>query len=498
MTTAALPRGITITALTKRYGDTQALAGLDLAVLPGQILGIAGPNGAGKSTLVRILSGEATPDTGVITIDGRRWTARDGIDRVAVVHQEPQLFPNLTVADNLLVGREGSRLGWPHSRPADDEILQQVGLAGVRDHTVGSLPLAMQQRVEIARALVQRADVFLFDEPNSALTEHESAELFAQMRALADAGRCVMLVSHRLGELAAYAQRVVIIIDGRAQTELSGEEISEERIARELVVGRSGATETLRPGAVGGGEVILELTKWTERGGAFRDLDLRIHAGEVLAIVGVEGSGGRELVRSVAGFERADGQMMLAESGSSRSGDRVVYLTGDRSESLFDNLSVGENLYLRVVKRLTTRLGYLRRGQAETGAAQAKDEFLVKAASLSLPIRSLSGGNQQKVAIAAALTVAPHLFAVEEPTRGVDLGSKAEIYRLLREFCSRGSSVLMYCTEDSEVFDVADRVCVMADGRIADVLSVSDYGDAESLAEAIAGLAGSDLIPAAP
>lgn len=492
MSSTALQQGIDIAELVKRYGDTWALAGLDLKVRPGEILGIAGPNGAGKSTLVKVLSGETSPDSGTIALDGSPWSSRDGADRVAVVHQEPQLFPNLTVAENLLVGQESSRLRWPRGRRVDLEVLREVGLQDVAHQDVESLPLALQQRTEIARALVKQADVFLFDEPNSALTEAESSELFERMHALADSGKCVILVSHRLGELATHCDRIAIIIDGRNRIELDRPDIDEERIARELVVGRSGAADTGRTADRSQGGVLLQATGWTHRRRAFQDIDLSMQAGEILAIVGVEGSGGRELVRSVAGFEPASGQLVLSQGSQRRGTSNVAYLTGDRSESLFTNLSVAENLYLRQVGSLTTRAGWLRTRQARAKAQASREAFYVKTQDLDTPIRSLSGGNQQKVAIAAALAINPLLLAVEEPTRGVDLGSKSEIYRLLRDYCGSGSGVLMYCTEDSEVFDAADRVCVMSRGRIAGTLQVSAYTDAEALAEAIAGLAGSD------
>lgn len=492
MSSTTLQQGIDIVELVKRYGDTWALAGLDLKVRPGEILGIAGPNGAGKSTLVKVLSGETSPDSGSITLDGRSWSSQDGADRVAVVHQEPQLFPNLTVAENLLVGQEASRVRWPRGRRIDLEVLREVGLQDVAHQDVESLPLALQQRTEIARALVKQADVFLFDEPNSALTEAESAELFERMHALADSGKCVMLVSHRLGELATHCDRIIIIIDGRNRIELAKSEIDEERIARELVVGRSGGVESARGADRARDGVLLRASGWTHRRRAFQDIDLVMQAGEILAIVGVEGSGGREFVRSVAGFEPASGSLTLTEGSDERTTSSVAYLTGDRSESLFTNLSVAENLYLRQVGSLTARTGWLRTRQARAQAQTSRETFYVKTQDLDTPIRSLSGGNQQKVAIAAALAINPLLLAVEEPTRGVDLGSKSEIYRLLRDYCRSGSGVLMYCTEDSEVFDAADRVCVMSKGRIAGTLNVSAFTDAEALAEAIAGLAGSD------
>ncbi len=498
MSTTVTTRGIEISGLVKRYGDTWALAGLDLAARPGEILGVAGPNGAGKSTLVKVLASETVPDSGVIALDGAPWRASSDADRVAVVHQEPQLFPNLTVAENLLVGQEPTRLLRPRGRDADRDVLREVGLLPYANDPVGSLPLALQQRTEIARALAKRADVFLFDEPNSALTEAESAELFDRMHALAAQDKVILLVSHRLAELAAHCDRLIVIVDGKVRTELAQPHIDQERIARELVVGRSGPAAADRAGRPAPDRRLLHLSGWTHRHSRFADVELSLRAGEVVAIVGVEGSGGRELVRSVAGFENAQGTFSLEGPAGPLDHDDVAYVTGDRSESLFTNLSVAENLYLRQAGSLTARTGVLRRRQARAVAQESRTAFYVKTADLDTPIRSLSGGNQQKVAIASALALRPALLALEEPTRGVDLGSKAEIYRLLRDYCGSGAGVLLYCTEDSEVFDAADRVAVMSRGRMVGILDVAAFADAESLAEAIAVLAGTDLVPTHP
>ena len=486
--------GVRIADLVKTYGDTIALAGLSLEAQPGEILGIAGPNGAGKSTMVKILAGEAVQDSGTITLDGSPWNLDTEAHRVAIVHQEPQLFPNLTVAENILVGAEGTRARWPKSSASNDLVLEEVGLGRYAHIPVGDLPLALQQRTEIARALAKSADVFLFDEPNSALTEAESAELFERMHILAGQGKVVILVSHRLTELATNCDRVIVIVDGLARTELKPPELDEERIARELVVGRSGSETTVRAERQLSTERLMSVADWTHKRRRFHDIDLSIGVAEILAVVGVEGSGGRELVRSVAGFESTTGRIELASLGGRAAQQAVAYVTGNRAESLFDNLSVGENLYLRKAGSVTNRAGALKVRAANAIAADARSTFLVKTRSLNTPIRSLSGGNQQKVAIASALALQPALVALEEPTRGVDLGSKAEIYRLLREYAGTGAGVIMYCTEDSEVFDAADRVVVMSRGTITGSLLVADYPDAEGLAEAIATLSGNDAI----
>ncbi|MBO4210165.1 ATP-binding cassette domain-containing protein [Micromonospora echinofusca] len=485
MTAVPGPDGVVIEGLVKRYGDTVALAGLNLAARSGEILGIAGPNGAGKSTLVKVLAGEVTPDAGTITVQGRPWSPQLGASRIAIVHQEPQLFPNLTVAENLLAGREGSRGGRPRLAPADVDMLRETDLLPFADHLLGDLPLALQQRTEIARALVRNADVFLFDEPNSALTEDESAELFARMHTIADSGRVVFLVTHRLAELAAHADRVAMIVDGSCAMVLAPPELTEERIARELVVGRAAVTRDDRADSRRDAVPLLALTGWTHHRAKFVDVTMQLGRGDIVAVVGVEGSGGRELVRSVAGFERTHGDATLA-GRPVRSGGDVAFVAADRADSLFDNLSVGENLYIRQGPAIRRRLGLLKRSAATRLARQARSDFLVKTASLDTPIRALSGGNQQKVAIAAALALAPPVVVLEEPTRGVDISSKAEIYRLLRGFADAGGAVLLYCTEDSEVFDVADRAVVISAGRVAGELDCTEFSDAEMLAERIA------------
>lgn len=487
------PVGVAIRDLVKTYGDTVALAGLGLEARAGEILGIAGPNGAGKSTMVKIMAGEASQDSGTITLDGAEWSADSEPHRVAVVHQEPQLFPNLTVAENMLAGSEPSRFRRPSGREADESVLREVGLLSYADVLLEKLPLALQQRTEIARALAKNADVFLFDEPNSALTETESTEMFDRMHALAAQGKVIFLVSHRLGELATHCDRVVVIVDGRVRVELASPDIDETRIARELVVGHSGAAIMGRKDRSSDSPILLELSGWGHRRHKFTGVDLALASGEILAIVGVEGSGGRELIRSTAGFEPTRGTLRLGGRKQKAAQKQVAYVTGDRSQSLFDNLSVGENLFVRDAGRLTGASGVLNRRRAARMAGEARRDFLVKAASLDTPIRSLSGGNQQKVAIASALAMSPELLALEEPTRGVDLGSKAEIYRLLREYAGTGAAVLLYCTEDSEVFDVADRVIVLARGRVVGMLQVDHFTEAEGLAEAIANKSGSDI-----
>jgi ABC-type sugar transport system ATPase subunit len=480
-----------IRGLRKWYGDTRALDGLDLETRPGEILGIAGPNGAGKSTLVKILAGETDADDGELTLDGMAFDPSQQRDRVAVVHQEPQLFPNLTVAENLMVGREGTRaLQRPLDR-AERQLLADLAIAEYADTSLERVPLAVQQRTEIARALARDSRVFLFDEPNSALTDEESSDLFRRMHGLADEGRIVLLVSHRLAELVEHADRVAIILDGVCTAVLEGGSLTQDGIAAELVVGQA-IREPEEQIVVHLGEdreSALVLRDWTHDKGEFKGIDLHVRAGEIVALVGVEGSGARELVRSIAGFERSSGHIEIRERpGDERATEDTSFVSADRQSSLFSNLSVGDNMVSRLTREITTAVGALRRNRMRQIGEELRQSFTVKADSIALPIRSLSGGNQQKVAIAAAIVKRPEVLVLEEPTRGVDIGSKAEIYRLMREYARSGHAVVIYCTEVPEVFEAADLVYVVSDGRLSEPILVMNHVDVESLAMAITRL----------
>jgi ABC-type sugar transport system ATPase subunit len=484
-------RGLRIRGVRKWYGDTRALDGLDLEARPGEILGVAGPNGAGKSTLIKVLAGETRADAGEIELDGRPWDTATDRDRVAVVHQEPQLFPNLTVAENVMVGREGTLALVRHLDPQERNLMRDLAILEYADRLVEAVPLAIQQRVEIGRALARDAPVFLFDEPNSALTQEESTDLFRRMHLLADAGKVVLLVSHRIAELARHTNRVALVLDGVCTTVLEGEALTQEGIAAGLVTGQATREpeEQLVVPVADDAKTALRLSDWSHGAGEFEGIELHVRAGEIVAIVGVEGSGARELVRSIAGFERGSGKIEIgARTGTAAVESRTSLVSADRQTSLFGNLSIGDNMVSRLSSEITRRGGALRRGRMHEIAKELRDRFRVKAASVRLPIRSLSGGNQQKVAIAAAIVKRPEVLVLEEPTRGVDVSSKREIYRLMRAYAGDGHAVIIYCTEVPEVFEAADLAYVVSDGRLSDPLLVMNFADVETLARAVTRL----------
>jgi ABC-type sugar transport system ATPase subunit len=479
--------GIRLRGLHKRYGATHALAGLNLDIRPGEVLGIAGPNGAGKSTLIRIIAGEEHADEGELSFNGRPWTPTLDWRQVAVVHQEPQLFPNLTVAENVMVGREGSSNGWPKLGPNDAKVMKAFGIDRFANTPLADCTLATQQRAEIARAVARDSQVFLFDEPNSALTDEESNELFQEMHKLATAGRMVLLVTHRLGDLFEHATRVAVIRDGRVRAILEGDALTEDGIAQELVVDRA-AEASVKAGAAidRGGNQLVSVDDWSHSS-AFRNIALDAKSGEIVALVGVEGSGARELLRSLAGLESCSGIVEIAGEAGSRALRLSAYVPATRMLSLYSNFSVAENLLARLGSPDIAGVGMaLKKKRMRQLASEATRRFLIRAHSISQGIRSLSGGNQQKVAIAQALNCAPRLLLLEEPTRGVDIHSKGEIYRLLRDYVGAGSAVIMYCTEVLEVYEAADLAHVVVDGGLSPAIVVGDYAHVEALATDIA------------
>jgi ABC-type sugar transport system ATPase subunit len=479
--------GICLRGLQKRYGATVALNGLDLDIRPGEVLGIAGPNGAGKSTLVRIIAGEEAADEGELVFNGRSWTPAVDWRQIAVVHQEPQLFPNLTVAENVLVGREGTSNGWPKLGSADAKVMRAFGIDRFADTPLADCTLATQQRAEIARAVARDAQVFLFDEPNSALTDEESNELFREMHKLAAGGRIVLLVTHRLGDLFEHARRVAVIRDGRVRAVLEGDALTEDRIAEQLVVGRDGETDVkTRAGIDRGGSSLVSVNDWSHAV-AFHDIALDAKPGEIVALIGVEGSGARELLRSFAGLEPCSGAIEIAGETGDRAQRLSAYVPATRTLSLYSNFSVAENLLVRLGCPEIAGVGMaLKKKRMRQLANDATGRFFIRAHSVSQGIRSLSGGNQQKVAIAQALNCAPRLLLLEEPTRGVDIHSKREIYRLLRDHVGADNTVIMFCTEVLEVYEAADRAHVVVDGGLSRAIVVRDYPHVEALATDIA------------
>ena len=482
-----------VRGVRKHYGETKALRGLSLDALAGEVLGIAGPNGAGKSTLVRILGGEETPDAGEILLDEVPWSVADRRRNVAVVHQEPQLFPNLTVTENLLLRSGSGGPSRPRATRRELAVLSELNLQRVADRPLESCSLVVWQLTEIGRALLRDARLFLFDEPNSALTDKESEQLFGHiLRMKEQTNRIVIIVSHRLRELVRYCDRVAVVREGECGAMLMGAALTEEGLARELVVGQeAGTLETSKADGAGtqsGDEVLLRLAGWTHRSRRFRDVDVDMRPGEILTVMGVEGSGARELLQSIAGLEPAHGIREVAGRRDAQAIDAfLAYVPADRRTGLFPNFSIAANLTARLGSpAVASWWGHLLTARLYALGRKLMAQFQIKARSAGQPLGALSGGNQQKVAVGSASAKKPRIVVIEEPTRGVDLGTKAEIYHQLRQFAHEGNAVLAFCTEVPEVFDLGQKVRVMSGGRLSRPFEVATARSVQDLAGQLA------------
>jgi len=482
------PDGLVVTRVSKSYGSTQALRRLDLRAPRGEITGVAGPNGAGKSTLVGILGGELRADGGRIAIDGQPLGDSAKPDRVAVVHQEPQLFPNLAVWENVVVGHEAGLWFRPSLQEHIERLLDDFALTPFRDAELATVPLAVQQRVEIVRALARSVQVIVFDEPNSALGEAESSELFAYMRRLAGEGRVVLLVSHRLGELVEHCASVVIILDGEDRVVLRGANLTEKEVARRLAGDSSKrpAEQQRQLRSLRGESASKTLVVKGSAGSSHEKMEVRLQPGEVTAFVGVEGSGARAFVQALGASRTGERSLrFVSAEDAAVFVPRVEFVPAHRQESLFPNLSVAENIASRLAREITTPAKVVSSRRVGVVAERARLGMQIKVGAMHDPIATLSGGNQQKVAIAAAIARDPALLVLEEPTRGVDVGSRAEIYRILTEYADMGRTVCLYCTEIVEAYHAAHRAIVFQNGRVVADLVIADFENVRELSHRI-------------
>jgi ABC-type sugar transport system ATPase subunit len=407
---------------------------------------------------------------------------------VAVVHQEPQVWPNLTVVKNLLVGQEGKGRGREGQEGRVGEVLESLGLVDVASTRLDLCSFATRQRVEIGRAMLRQARCYIFDEPNSALTDEESDALFAFMQSLADDGHIAILISHRLGDLVDQCGVVHVIRDGIVAKSLRGFSLTEANIASELVKGSEPSAVVMNKtrNEVASHDSLM-IRQWASESDDFSPIDLDLFQGQVTAVVGVEGSGGREFVASVAGYHPARGRIAWDSGQRLNVAKSTAFLPADRKGMLFGNMSVGDNIVSRLGSpRLSRNSGILRTRERQTIAEQSIATFGVKTEGPKQPVTALSGGNQQKVAIASALTYGPSVLAIEEPTRGVDVGSKRDIYMILQQAARSGMVVLLFCTEIPEVHEVAHRVLVMDRGAVVKDLQVSDFDEVTALAQSVA------------
>lgn len=490
--------------ISKNFPGVQALKGVGLEVYPGECLALAGENGAGKSTLMKILSGVYAPDEGRILFGGRPVTLHDPHQAqalgISIIYQEFNLFPNLTVEENIFIGREPSTAGalrWGSLRQASLDLLDQLGVRLNPAVMVRNLSVAQQQMVEIAKALSYRARIVIMDEPTSALTETEVEALLGIIRGLNARGLGVIFISHRLEEVFAIADRIAVLRDGQNVGELPAATASPEQVVQ-LMVGRSLTDLFRKEGSAAHDHVVLEV-RGLHRIGTARDahatvlvgVNLQVHAGEIVGLAGLIGAGRTELARAIFGADQFDrGNIMVdgrpVKLRSPRDAIRlgIGLVPEDRKlQALVLQLAVRENISLGNLGHLS-RLGFVNRAAERRIAQGFIDAMQIRTPSQEQKVVNLSGGNQQKVVIAKWLALEPKVLIMDEPTRGVDVGAKAEVHALMNELAQHGVGILMISSELPEVLGMSDRVLVMRAGAI-----VGELSRAEATQERIMALA---------
>ncbi|MGB8852747.1 MAG: sugar ABC transporter ATP-binding protein [Pirellulales bacterium] len=463
--------------IAKAYPGVQALRGVDLTLHGGEVLALVGENGAGKSTLMKVLGGAEQPDAGSIHLDGRPVTFRGPQDAraagIAVIHQEFTLVPGLTAVENIFLGQERCRGGFvdrasERARAAD--IFRLLGVTIDLDVPCGRLTTAQQQLVEIAKALAFDPRIIVLDEPTAALTAAEADRLFGIVRDLVARGIAAVFIGHRLEEIFALAHRVTVLRDGRHVGDATVGEIDRDGLIS-LMVGRELADEYPRRD-VSLGPPRLEV-RGLRRGQAVRDVSFTVRRGEIVALTGLVGAGRTETVRLVFGADRRDageilldGRPLAVRSPRDAIAAGIGMLTEDRKrEGLVLGRSVRENFALPILGRLS-RAGLLDLAAERERFAGAVHRLRIKTAHQDVPARDLSGGNQQKVVLAKWLARDCDVLIFDEPTRGIDVGARHEIYLLMNECVAAGTSILMISSDLPEVLGMADRILVMHDGRI--------------------------------
>lgn len=464
--------------VTKRFGGVVAVEDVSFDLRPGEVHALVGENGAGKSTLMKIVDGLYRPDGGELEVDGETVEFSSPRDSeaagIAMIPQELDLFPELTVAENLFVGRRRPRnrwggLDWEAMQTEARKRLESLGVQIDVTGTIKRLSVANRQIVAIARALVGDARAVIMDEPTSSLTDREANQLFRIISELTGDGVGVVYISHRLEEVFRISDRVTVLRDGHHITTAPAADLDAEELVR-LMVGRP-LNELFSRSPGSPGEVALEVRGIT-RAGEFSGVDLKVRRGEIVGLAGLVGAGRTELAQAIFGIRPLDGGEIFIEGEGAlirspqNAMERGIFYVPEerRSQGLILPFSIKNNITLSILDKIS-RLGFVPRSERQT-ADRFAGELSIRGAELHDPVSRLSGGNQQKVVVAKSLAREPSILLLDEPTRGIDVGAKSEIYRLMDSLAAEGKAILLISSELEEVLSMSDRIVVMREGRI--------------------------------
>ena len=489
--------------ISKSYAGVRALKRVSFELLAGEVHAVVGENGAGKSTLIKIVTGAVAHDSGTLRIEGRLVEHHNPTQArslgIAVVYQQPALFPDLTVAENIALGLESGgpwrRIDWKARARVAREVLARAGADISPDARVSTLSMPEQQIVEIAKAIGAHAKILILDEPTASLTDREVERLFQAIATVRAEGAGIVYISHRLEEVAAIADRVTVLRDGETIATCDAKGIGRAELIR-MMVGRE--IEAIFPKrAVPIGEVALEVRNLSSRAAGIRGVSLDVRAGEILGLSGLVGSGRTQLAETIFGLTPAEsgeirlkGRTVRIASPAEAIRHRIGYVPEDRRQhGVVMSMPICANISLADLPAVC-RNGLIDHAAEDALARSYVERLRVKTHSIHAEAGSLSGGNQQKVALARWLAIQPAVLILDEPTQGVDVGSKSEIHGLIVDLAEQGMAILMISSELPEILGMSDRIAVMHEGRIAGVLPRAEATQENLLALALGHGAG--------
>ncbi len=488
-----------VEGIEKSYPGVKALAGVGLSVDPGEVHALLGENGAGKSTLMKVIAGSVVPDAGRVVLGGDAVpfgdTQHSRQRGIGIVHQELSLVPQRSVAENVMMGRwprtRMRTVDWKRLRPEARHHLDRVGLSVDERRPVSDLGMAERQQVELAKALSSNVRVLLLDEPTSALSERESGRLFEIIRELKSHDVAILYVSHRLAEILRIADRITVLRDGHLVDTVGAAGVEETQLAQMMVGRKTRVGQRSRAPAPGTGAAVVLRARSLSRLPRLKPIDLELREGEIVGVFGLVGAGRTRLARTLFGLEPAtDGELEIAgravtiDSPAKAIAAGLGYVGEDRAAGLVPRMSVASNITLASLTEVA-RGPVVDFGSEREVARRYVDELAIRVASIDQPVESLSGGNQQKVVLARWTCSQARVLVLDDPTRGIDVGAKEEVFRLVEELSARGVATLYLTSEIREARMLSHRLLVMADGRV--VKEVSPEVEEEEIMAAAGG-----------